>query len=109
MLPEMKYILQKPVEDSADKAVSLLDRYIWVFLVIMNLLCYFLSMISKTIKYSRLKHYKYRFDFEIGYFIKSPCRACDRSKDLPECADACNILDKIHTVLSEAVSCTRRG
>jgi hypothetical protein len=51
--------------------------------------------------------YKYRFDFEIGYLIKSPCKECTARKHFPKCADNCRILDKIHTVLAEAISCSR--
>ncbi len=53
------------------------------------------------------KYYHHRFDFEIGYFVKSPCKECDIYKDFPECADECNILDQIHEMLSETISCTR--
>lgn len=53
--------------------------------------------------------FNYRFDFEIGYLIKSPCKDCDKKDNFPECADNCKILDEIHDVLSKAVSCSRRG
>jgi len=56
---------------------------------------------------SQKKTFKYRFDFEVGYLIKSPCKECDVRKYFPECADDCGTLDKIHTILSEVVSCTR--
>ena len=56
---------------------------------------------------SRKKFYHYRFDFEIGHLIKSPCKECDARKNFPECIEACDVLDKIHSVLSEVVSCTR--
>jgi hypothetical protein len=55
------------------------------------------------------KNFKFKYDFEIGYFVKSPCKKCVLKKTLPKCADRCDLLDKIHTVLSEAVSCTRRN
>ena len=55
------------------------------------------------------KVFKYKYDFEIGYLVKSPCKKCLQKKALPKCADNCLLLDKIHTVLSEAVSCTRRS
>ena len=54
------------------------------------------------------KNFKFKYDFEIGYFVKSPCKKCILKKTFPKCADHCDLLDKIHTVLSEAVSCTRR-
>jgi hypothetical protein len=49
----------------------------------------------------------YQFDFDIGYLIKSPCKACDSIKFFPGCVDACHILDEIHTILSEAISCSK--
>lgn len=51
---------------------------------------------------------RYRFDFEIGYLIKSPCRECQSDSRLPGCADDCVILEKIQTILAESISCTRR-
>ena len=54
------------------------------------------------------KIFKYKYDFEIGYLIKSPCKKCIYQKTFPKCSDQCQILDKIHTVLAESVSCTRR-
>ena len=55
------------------------------------------------------KPFKYRYDFEIGYLVKSPCKKCVNKKILPKCAANCSLLDKIQEVLSEAVSCTRRS
>jgi hypothetical protein len=55
-----------------------------------------------------MKNFKYKYDFEIGYLVKSPCKKCVLKKTFPKCADNCSLLDKIHTILSEAVSCTRR-
>jgi len=54
------------------------------------------------------KVFKYKYDFEIGYLIKSPCKKCIYQKTLPKCSDRCEILDKIHAVLAESVSCSRR-
>ncbi|HPA15974.1 MAG TPA: hypothetical protein PKV75_12000 [Desulfobacterales bacterium] len=48
-----------------------------------------------------------KFDFEIGYLIKSPCRDCQNRGDFPKCADDCKMLDRIQTILSEGMSCTR--
>lgn len=52
--------------------------------------------------------FNYRFDFEIGYLVKSPCKDCGKRSDFPQCADDCMILDGIHTLLAEAVSCSTR-
>jgi len=54
------------------------------------------------------KNYKYRFDFEIGYLIKSPCRECDIRDDFPGCMKDCIVLDRIHEVLSFGISCSKR-
>jgi len=51
----------------------------------------------------------YRFDFEIGTLIKSPCLRCHCRPQFPGCMQTCRLLDEIHAVLSEAVSCTRRA
>ena len=52
---------------------------------------------------------RHRFDFEVGYLIKSPCRSCINRCDFPGCDETCETLDKIHTVLRESVSCTKHG
>lgn len=49
-----------------------------------------------------------RFDFEIGHLIKSPCKGCTDRPAFPRCIDNCLKLDKLHNILSEAISCTRR-
>ena len=54
------------------------------------------------------KIFKYKYDFEIGYLVKSPCKKCGLKKTFPKCAPKCLLLDKIHEALSEAISCTRR-
>ena len=54
------------------------------------------------------KAFQYKFDFEIGYLVKSPCKTCNLQNTFPECADTCSLLDEIHALLVEAVSCTRR-
>ena len=48
----------------------------------------------------------YRFDFEIGYLIKSPCKECDSRQNFPDCIAGCPMLDKIQTILSDTVSCS---
>lgn len=57
--------------------------------------------------FAKKKPFKYQFDFEVGYLIKSPCRGCDDRPFFPKCIDACRILDDIHTVMAESVSCSR--
>lgn len=51
--------------------------------------------------------YRHRFDFDIGYLIKSPCRECLGRDRFPECMDACSPLDRIRSVLANSVSCSR--
>ena len=55
------------------------------------------------------RQYKHRFDFEIGYLIKSPCRECTQRKTLPRCMDQCNLLDRIQGILSESISCAKKN
>ena len=66
-------------------------------------------IVQDILKYLAKKNmFNYRFDFEIGYLIKSPCKECDKKDNFPECAANCKILDEIHDILSKAVSCSRR-
>jgi len=69
---------------------------------------YFIDDRMNWFKINPNKVYKHRFDFEVGYLIKSPCRECRDDGCLPGCADNCVILEKIQTILAESVSCTRR-
>ncbi|MFZ3045056.1 MAG: hypothetical protein WA151_04010 [Desulfatirhabdiaceae bacterium] len=54
------------------------------------------------------KKFIYRFDFEIGYLVKSPCRDCHRQEDIPKCIDRCAILERIHEALSTTIPCGQR-
>jgi hypothetical protein len=58
---------------------------------------------------NRRYRYTCRFDFEVGYLVESPCRCCDRNDELPRCARACLLLDRIQGLLTDAVACTRRN
>ncbi|MEE4112415.1 MAG: hypothetical protein V2I40_06340 [Desulfobacteraceae bacterium] len=51
--------------------------------------------------------YRHRFDFDIGYLVKSPCRECVDRYLFPDCMDDCNSLDKIRRVLANSISCSR--
>ena len=46
-----------------------------------------------------------RFDFEIGELIKSPCKGCEFQNSIPECAEVCEVLHRIQTILSSGISC----
>ncbi len=50
-----------------------------------------------------------RFDFEIGYLVKSPCKECVHRDCLPECSEKCLLLERIQTAIARGVSCTGRG
>lgn len=47
-----------------------------------------------------------KFDFEIGYLTKSPCRDCPHFHDLPSCSNECRVLDRIRIILARGISCT---
>lgn len=51
--------------------------------------------------------FKCRYDFEAGYLVKSPCKSCDIRELFPKCMNECEMLDKIHRILVDRVSCTR--
>ena len=51
--------------------------------------------------------YRHRFDFDIGYLVKSPCRECLDRDLFPGCMNSCLPLDKIRTVLANSISCSR--
>jgi len=57
-------------------------------------------------KKSRFNH---RFDFDVGYLVKSPCESCKIRKVFPRCIDGCKILGKIHAMMANSISCTRRS
>lgn len=51
--------------------------------------------------------YRHRFDFDIGYLVKSPCRECLDRDLFPNCMKTCLPLEKIRTVLANSISCSR--
>lgn len=51
--------------------------------------------------------YRHRFDFDIGYLVKSPCRDCIDRDLFPTCIETCPPLDRIHTVMANSISCSR--
>lgn len=56
----------------------------------------------------KLDAMSYKFDFEIGHLVKSPCRECQEIVNFPECAETCIVLGRLQSILSEGISCTRR-
>jgi hypothetical protein len=52
-----------------------------------------------------MTEYKCRYDFEIGYLVKSPCRNCKKKSEFPRCLDSCEIIDALQKKLAGGVSC----
>lgn len=52
--------------------------------------------------------YTCKFDFDVGYLVRSPCRACDEFGRLPACSQTCARLERVQTLLADSISCTRR-
>ena len=51
--------------------------------------------------------YRFKFDFEVGTLVKSPCRNCEDREKFPKCIDGCEHLDRIQTILAGTRSCSR--
>ena len=47
-----------------------------------------------------------KFDFEIGYLVKSPCKGCADRAHFPRCLNTCEIIQRLQTVLASGVSCS---
>ena len=58
---------------------------------------------------SRKIRFRSRFDFEVGYLVKSPCQGCDRRPDFPTCLNRCQVIDQIQEILAESITCRRGG
>ncbi len=52
--------------------------------------------------------YTCKFDFEVGYLVRSPCRTCAEIGRLPACSRSCTQLERVQTLLADSISCTRR-
>ena len=65
------------------------------------------SYMKFTFQIKKSRGFRHKFDFELGYLVKSPCRECLKRKKFPKCIDDCNDIDKIQTLLSETISCTK--
>ncbi len=50
---------------------------------------------------------KNKFDFDIGYLIKSPCKECLNNNDFPKCIDKCELIDDIQLKLAGGISTFR--
>jgi len=45
-----------------------------------------------------------KFDYEIGYLVKSPCRDCGSYGSFPDCMDRCALLDRVQSALCDSLS-----
>jgi hypothetical protein len=45
-----------------------------------------------------------KFDYEMGYLVKSPCRGCGTYSIFPECMDRCVLLDRVQNALCDSLS-----
>ena len=52
--------------------------------------------------------YTCKFDFEVGYLVRSPCRACEQVNKLPTCSRSCLQLARVQTLQADSISCARR-
>jgi hypothetical protein len=50
------------------------------------------------------KALSHKFDYDIGYLVKSPCRDCHTYAIFPECMESCTLLDRVQTALSDSLS-----
>jgi hypothetical protein len=50
---------------------------------------------------------EYRFDIDIGYITKSPCRECPIKSSLPECSNRCEMLTQLQELLIGSISCSQ--
>jgi len=48
-----------------------------------------------------------RFDIDIGYITKSPCRECPIKSSLPECSGRCETLTQLQELLIGSISCSK--
>ena len=48
-----------------------------------------------------------KFDFDIGYLVKSPCRNCPDRVNFPGCMSSCALLDQVQRKLSAGISSCR--
>ena len=51
--------------------------------------------------------YEYKFDFEIGNLVKSPCKDCKMYDQFPQCLSECASIEQIHEILAQTRSCSK--
>ncbi len=52
-------------------------------------------------------NFKNKFDFEVGYLRKSPCKTCNKKHESPRCFENCLVIDQIQTFLIGVLHCNR--
>jgi len=45
-----------------------------------------------------------KFDYDMGYLVKSPCRGCSSYAAFPGCMERCTLLDRVQNILSDSLS-----
>lgn len=45
-----------------------------------------------------------KFDYDMGYLVKSPCKGCGSYAAFPACMDRCSLLDRVQNALSDSLS-----
>jgi hypothetical protein len=48
-----------------------------------------------------------RFDFDVGYLVKSPCRQCPSRNKFPGCLEQCTLIDHVQRLLAAGISSSR--
>ncbi|MDY0362313.1 MAG: hypothetical protein RBR08_12740 [Desulforegulaceae bacterium] len=49
-----------------------------------------------------------KFDFEIGYLVKSPCLECPKKEHLPHCQKGCILLNDVQEKIAAGISCSQK-
>ncbi len=50
---------------------------------------------------------KSKFDFDDTHIVRSPCRDCPHSHNLPGCSNNCRKLSQLQSLLVGIISCSR--
>lgn len=82
-------------------------KYIWIG-VTLNWNCFDMTTPNWQKYPSKPLAYRCKFDFDVGYLVCSPCRACDQIRQLPACSQTCSQLENVRHLLADVISCARR-
>ncbi|MDY0132187.1 MAG: hypothetical protein RBR53_05910 [Desulforegulaceae bacterium] len=50
-----------------------------------------------------------KFDFEVGYILKSPCIDCNKKDTLPHCQKGCLVISRLQEKIAEGISCSQKS